>query len=64
MVVTLKKISVRYVKVPAKRAKVVRQTVLELQAESILKANRQGDGVTGEGRKAYESQKSGNNGTN
>lgn len=40
MVVTLKKLRVRYVKVPPKRAKVVRQTVLELQAESILKAHR------------------------
>ena len=61
MVTSLKKISVRYVQIPAAKAKVVRETVLELQAESIVQVWRQGDGVTGDRHKAYKSQESGDN---
>ncbi len=53
MVVSLKTIRVRYVKVPAKKAKVVRQTVLELQAESILRTHRRDNNVTGDNINGY-----------
>ncbi len=64
MVVTLKKLRVRYVKVPLKRAKVVRQTVLELQAESILRTHRRENGVSGNNTNGYGKQLSEDNGRN
>ena len=64
MVVSLKTIRVRYVKVPAKKAKVVRQTVLELQAESILRAHRRENGVSGDNTNGYGKQLSEDNGRN
>ena len=64
MVISLKKIRVRYVELPPKRAKIAQQTVLELQAESILRTHRQGTGVTGENTNGYGKQLSANNGRN
>ena len=64
MVTSLKKISVRYVQIPEARAEVVRETVLELQAESILKALRHKDGVSIEQKKTYGKNNSEDNGRN
>ena len=64
MVTSLKKISVRYVQMPAARAEVVRETVLELQAESILKALRHKDGVNDSKDKTYGEYNSEDNGRN
>ena len=64
MVVSLKTIRVRYLKVPAKKAKVAGQRVLELQAESILRTHRNENSVTVNKTKAYEDDNSADNGRN
>jgi hypothetical protein len=39
MVATVKKLSLRFVRIPGDRADICRRTALELQAESILRAH-------------------------
>lgn len=64
MVTNLKKFSMRYVQIPAELAKVLRRMAVELQTESIVRAWRQDNGLTGAVSKTYERPESGDNGRN
>ena len=64
MVTSLKKISVRYVKIPTELAKVLRLMAVELQTESMVRSWRQDSGVSVELPKPYESLESSDNGRN